>query len=221
MSTGLIVAIVIFQVVVVGIITFYALPKLKKIFKEQQSQTHQQVPQEMINKVRKKQKTGLLVICIIFALVGFGLAGFGASIFVNARQSTSWPTAKGTILTSDVNKSTHRGTTNVGNSGGSQTVTSYKAAISYEYSVNGELFFSDKVSFGETGESAARAYAKAKNYPPGQKVSVFYDPDNPGVAVLEPGVAKSAYLLMFMGVFFIILPFGIYKIVTKGMDMTM
>jgi len=223
MNSSLIVAIVIAQVVMAGVFVFLSFSMLKRVFKEQQSQlpARQEVSQEIIDRARQKQKNGLFVICLIFGVVGIGLSGFGVNNLVNAHQSASWPTTEGKILTSDVNKSTTRETAGSGIGSGPRTTTSYAAAISYEYSVNGELFFSDKVSFGEMGGAAVHAYAKTRDYPKGKRVSVFYNPDNPRIAVLEPGGAKSAYLLLIMGIIFIVLPFAIYKIVVKCLDMGM
>jgi hypothetical protein len=63
--------------------------------------------------------------------------------------------------------------------------TFYTADIKYAYTVQGVEYRSDVVVIG--GHSYG-ANATVKRYPLGKKVSVSYDPDNPGRAVLEPGV---------------------------------
>ncbi len=158
-------------------------------------------------------KTGLLVFCLLFGVKGIELTGSGVNNIINARQSASWPTTEGRILSSDVKKGIYRGTRIWG------TGISYGAAISYEYSLNGESFSSNKVLFGEvSGVSGDAARAYVKKYPKGTRVSVFYDPDNPSVAVLESEVSRSTYLRLGIGVFLIVMLFGVYMFAVKVID---
>ena len=116
---------------------------------------------------------------------GVLLAGFGAYLFGEwvfnlrkASRSTAWPQAKGKILASVYEEKPvelHR---------------IYTVNLNYEYEVGGVRYVSKRVSFG--GHIATTMEVKAlqahARYPPENQVSVYYDPDKPAFAVLEPGV---------------------------------
>jgi Protein of unknown function (DUF3592) len=64
--------------------------------------------------------------------------------------------------------------------------------FAYVYTVNGIEYVSDRVSFGGTTRLKVKGQVvdtRAKKYPAGTVVRVFYDPLNPAQAVLEKAVA--------------------------------
>lgn len=83
----------------------------------------------------------------------------------------------------------------------------YRANIRYEYAVNGESHESDiwrfgaKISWLSWPSVAARATAR---YPFGKSVTVFYNPNNPSDAVLEPGTIDWTGFVL--GLLFMIAP---------------
>lgn len=89
----------------------------------------------------------------------------------------------------------------------------YVAEVLYEYSVHGERYSSDLVSFGEFGShNTKNAQRIVDEYPAGKSVVVYYDPDNPDVAVLRPGgiLSVGAALVLLVGSLFF--GFGLWGI---------
>jgi hypothetical protein len=79
-----------------------------------------------------------------------------------------------------------------------RTVT-YHAKIHFKYSVKGKSFTSNNVTFGQSTKGAGEI---VNHYPIGKKIKVFYNPQDPKVAVLEPGVSMSSYLFLGFGILF-------------------
>lgn len=84
--------------------------------------------------------------------------------------------------------------------------TTWKPAIVYGYVVNGTSYLSSRVQFMNvvSGSSTFRdSLAKniSEEYPVGKTVTVYYDPDNPEDAVLEPGVGFAIIVCLVIGTF--------------------
>jgi hypothetical protein len=143
----------------------------------------------------KKNATLGVVFGLLFGLVGMGVLVYGIMNLNRGRASESWPTVSGVVTHSDVRSS--RG----------DSSTTYHAEVSYEFVVEGAKHHSDKVSFGEYGtNSHARAARICDGYPVGAPVDVFYSPEDPDVAVLEPGASGFGFFLPIIlgGVFNIV-----------------
>ena len=73
--------------------------------------------------------------------------------------------------------------------------TSYFPDVQFEYVVNDHRYTADTVRFGEyTSLSQRRAEAIVSRYPPGSRVTVYYNPENPETAVLERKATLDSYL---------------------------
>ncbi|MBN1120785.1 MAG: DUF3592 domain-containing protein [Anaerolineae bacterium] len=136
---------------------------------------------------------------IILVILGFlcgGVTSLGIGIFnlQSARGSTSWPTVEGTIKESEVFEY--------------YTDTAmYQALVSYSYVVDNTRYTGMTVGY-EVGGSSNPAPQReiVERYPVGSKVTVYYDPNDPQIAVLEPGAKGSIWgpvirgtLLLFIG----------------------
>lgn len=131
----------------------------------------------------------------IFLLVGIGLTFWGWNILQNARASASWPTAEGRVTKSEVTYSTD-----------SDNGDSYSPKITYSYKVNNTNFINSTIKFGENSYSSRnKANGIAAGYPVGKNVTVYYDPKKPERSVLEPGVSGGSYIVIGIGVFFILI----------------
>ena len=131
----------------------------------------------------------------IFLLVGLGLTYWGWNILQDARASASWPTAEGVVTRSEVTRSTD-------SDGGD----SYSPEITYTYTVNNEQLANKTIKFGENSYSSRKkAEGIANSYPVGKNVTVYYDPQQPEKSVLEPGVSAGSYIVIGIGVFFILI----------------
>ena len=101
----------------------------------------------------------------------------------DARRSTSWPRVEGTVSESYVSESYSR----------TNRRTSYRPNIYYTYSVGGTPYGSYTIAFGLATSSSVAAEDAVRRYPRASAVQVYYDPDRPQVAVLEPGATWSSY----------------------------
>jgi len=131
----------------------------------------------------------------IFCLVGAGLALWGWSILQNARASASWPTAEGRVTSSQVDHSTDA-------EGGD----SYQPEVTYQYMVDSLSYENSTIKFGENSYGNRRTAEEiAARYPVGRSVAVYYDPGQPGRSVLEPGVSAGSYIVLGIGVLFVVI----------------
>ena len=83
----------------------------------------------------------------------------------------------------------------------------YTANVNYRYTVKGTTFSSNTVSYGQhssTESSRDRQREIANRYPKGKTVDVYYDPQSPEEAVLEPGITGSSFLGLGLGIIIII-----------------
>jgi len=121
--------------------------------------------------------------------LGFGIVGLwrGWRDLRRALASTTWPHAEGEIVGSDVHVDGYH------EDGEAQLRT----VIRYRYDVGGQTYHGERVFFGD--DLALRFAGPGKRrlaaYPIGTRVGVAYDPQQPRVAVLEPGGNVAAYLV--------------------------
>ncbi len=124
----------------------------------------------------------------ILALLG---AVFGVVAFVRGRQlasaSARWPTAAGTITMSDVIEEAIEEKDNDDKSR-IRRIYRYQVDLRYAYQVGKRDFVGTAANWGATAIYGLRELAEkvAGQYPQGQPVTVYYDPEQPGNAVLEP-----------------------------------
>ena len=79
----------------------------------------------------------------------------------------------------------------------------YETAVTFRYAVGRTFYESSRFSFDPVFlNTYTKTLDLAALYPKGQKVRAFYNPKNPGEAVLTPGVHWSHYLFFAVGAFF-------------------
>jgi len=145
---------------------------------------------------------GLIGVGVLITVVGYCLGHYlGRPILDHAKASNEWPFTPGKVLSSSVKHSTSRDHKTHRNK------HSYSHHVEYEYSVPntkdmGKTKYTGQVVwFGDDYSSSSRSTHEAvvKRYPVGVVVAVFYDPDDPSLAVLEPGAKLSSYVLYGIG----------------------
>jgi hypothetical protein len=117
-----------------------------------------------------------------------------------ASASTTWPATTGQITASEVQEGP--------SSGRLVPVVRYRAAIVYHYDVDGTQRAGTRVSMDEAPfGSRSWAEERVERYPVATAVRVWYDPDDPSHAVLEPGIngehvrgLAAALLFLVLGV---------------------
>jgi hypothetical protein len=135
-------------------------------------------------------KSGILII-VLSSLAGLGLTIFAVNNSMNAMKTKSWPTAVGTVVSSEVQRSSR-----------------YVPKIVYSYAIRGSEFTSDKIGLTDFAqykkkEDAARV---AGAYPVNSKVTVYYNPGNAEEALLEPGIKGEHIFMSLMGLVIFIAP---------------
>ena len=132
---------------------------------------------------RLKQVCCLISLIIILTL-GFGV---GSQLYKSqktlnlARKSCIWPQTSGRVFRSGVQswKRKHRN---------GDRADKFFAEIRYSYRVADHRFTGNRIWFGYRGSwSRGQAEKIAVCYPQSSDVMVFYDPEKPALAVLEPG----------------------------------
>lgn len=147
---------------------------------------------------------GLLVFGLIFGGVGYALAfHWGGPLIAKAEDSALWPVVAGTIESAEIVSSTD---------GDGDTM--YEADVVFVYEIGGRVYRSADVQVGGQVRSSSRRLALhvVNRYRAGDAVSVHYNPDDPGEAVLEPGKSAGGQLVFWIGIAF--LGFGLFIIAT-------
>lgn len=103
----------------------------------------------------------------LFLLGGPILADLGTS---------DWEPTNGVIIDSGVSEST-------GGEGG----TTYCLWVNYDYTYDNNTYSGDVVSFSKDNSCSSWAGEADEDYPAGQEITVYVNPDNPYESVLETG----------------------------------
>jgi hypothetical protein len=124
-------------------------------------------------------------------LPGVAAAAWSARQLWGGWASRRWPVAHGRLETRAISEE-------AGVRGGSY----YTAHVRYRYQVGAAAFTGRRLRFGAPwwGESHATAVAALGRARPGDEVAVYYNPRDPAVAVLRPGVAFADVVGLLVGV---------------------
>ena len=148
---------------------------------------------------------GLLVI-----MIGIGFTIWGAMVVMEARSAANWPTTEGTILISKFDR-------NFKTSSSGKGKWYYDVKIKYSYTVDGLEYESSRVDFKSANyhyKSEVIPSTIARRYPVDKKVKVYYNPENPGKAVLETKITFMTYIGLLIGIFLIGL--GVFLFMRSG-----
>lgn len=146
-----------------------------------------------------------LILALTFLIIGGVMIAVGADNYQDGKETESWPATAGRVLSSSVDSETR--TTR--RDGRTQTTTTYEPIVRYEYTVAGTVYTEDDVTAADFSGSQDRAYRIAGRYPDGAATTVYYDPEHPKDAVLEPGAdARNVYLFGGGGAVFGIVGLG-------------
>jgi len=117
----------------------------------------------------------------ILLLIAAVVVGYAAVRMIGlARSSQRWPTSRGRVLRSEIFDG--------------------RAVIRYAYTVDGAEYEGRDVAAGDWPyRTARRAAHRLQRYPMGALVSVYYDPSQPSVAILKPGLAPEVFYLPVLG----------------------
>jgi len=133
------------------------------------------------------------IICSIFVLIGLFLSWQGVRTLQTAKQTNCWVETTGTIARSEI--------VSQRDNDGDRT---YKPEIEYEYKANGMSRKGQTIYIGDGASSSDRSYAQrfVSRYPANCNVSVYYNPSDPDISVLEKGIQKASFIPLVFGVGF-------------------
>ena len=116
-----------------------------------------------------------------------------------AQASQTWPSVIGTVVSAVVE-------TSASSDGHGGSSTHHTPCVAYEYEVLGHRYRSDRLSFGASMNVGGYAGAQAvvDRYVPGNQVRVYYNPNQPGEAVLER-TAPANSVLRWVGIFILVM----------------
>lgn len=131
---------------------------------------------------------GFVLGCLLL-LVGGSVSWHGFGLVDRAQRSVEWPQAEGKVLSSQVcSKREKKGK------------VMHWAEVNYEFTVKGEKRLGSTISFGSYRSSSAGEFrAIVDKYPVGKAVSVYYDANDPGSNVLEPGITMAVRVPQIIG----------------------
>lgn len=121
----------------------------------------------------------------VLLLVGVVFLGAAVGAIGLARASCSWPTVPGRVARSEIRTNRR-----------ANGLPGFRTMVRYEYVVDGEEYEGREVTAGEFPYRSARgATRRLAPYPVGALVTVRYDPNEPEIALLEPGVSVDVLYL--------------------------
>src|SRR5438552_1499590 len=120
----------------------------------------------------------MFTVCFGGSFLGtaFFLLIFAAINIIRALQAQNWPTAPGVVISSYM-----------GSSRSSDSGTSYRAVVQYQYQVADRAYTGDRLAFGSRNMYGGYGGAQRtlQRYPAGTQLQVRYDPNKPQNSVLE------------------------------------
>lgn len=152
---------------------------------------------------------------ILLIVLGIALLVFGVSFVQQANESRNWPMVTGQITNVRVtwDRTGSTSTTRVRD-------REYYYMIYYDYTVDGQAYSSTRYSLGGGSNAAGRTYrnedeareAAADAYTPASDIVVFYDPNYPSSAVLQPGAGFDTYIPLIFSAFLLLFGAGFFSL---------
>jgi len=124
--------------------------------------------------------------------VGLGLAIDCGKEIYRGYKSETWEKAEGRIVSTSIDYAGH--------TYGRGAVAFYTPAITYRYEVNGIERQGTRLKFGGHWPFPGAAERLRNQYREGQRVVVFYNPEDPDKAVLESGVSSDNVFAFWVGI---------------------
>lgn len=138
---------------------------------------------------KKNSPFAALIIGIILIIGSWFLyTNVSAPMTAEAKASDSWPNVPGIITHSDISQSTDDGK------------TMYATEINYNFNIGNNSYSGNRISLTSNNTKTSNIGSVKKTlqkYPVGQQVTVYYDPELPNNAVLQPGADTFTYIIKY------------------------
>lgn len=143
-------------------------------------------------RTRQTGPIGSILFSVVFIIAGWLVYKHVTSpLTEEAKASDSWPSVMGVVISSGINESY------------SDNTKMYSPDVFYEYSVNDEPFTGSRIkSIDGSTSSYSSVINTIQKYQEGKNVSVYYNPEAPGISMLEPGAGFFTYLIKYAPLLF-------------------
>lgn len=139
----------------------------------------------------------ILLVGLLFIAIGLFLVFRARSIGREFKSSGNWQSAPGRIESSEV--VTHEQPREAGE----KQQFRYIPTVTYSYAVAGAPFQAKRIGFNtSTLIHQNAAVEKLQPYAVGASVNVYYDPQNPSLAVLERSKPRGTIMMTLIGLLF-------------------
>lgn len=152
-----------------------------------------------------------LAVAVLFA--GIAVSIYGISIILDASKCRNWSSVKGRIL--------HSSAEDTGAIPQKKTKDVLRPSIVYEYAVAGKIYFSNNIAFLDLGPfsnlgdnyfsgSEDEIRELLNKYPADAPVTVYYNPANIGMSVIDTGLKVPVFIVFILGLLLTYMSFHIY-----------
>ena len=161
-----------------------------------------------MDEIKTERSIGLIIFGLIFFAFGFGFFTFSAlpNIY-DGWKMQSWLATQATLTAGDL-KSSY-----------SDDTRTYQAVGKYNYSVNGQVYYNDRVSLSDGYDNVGKFQQHLgskliRHYKSNRPITIWYNPNNPAESIVDRDIRwalvgfKFIFLLLFGGVGLAILVFA-------------
>ncbi len=142
-------------------------------------------------------------VCLgVFLLIFIGAGIYALNVYAREKKKATtaqtWPSVNGRVVEAYVAEDVQ-----VDSEGDQNRV--FAPRVVYEYEVNGQTYQNNRLRLGIESFIGSRRKVEQElaRFPVGSAVKVYYNPDNPAEAVLQPGVSSKAALVI--GITFLVI----------------
>lgn len=125
-----------------------------------------------------------VIILVLFVVAGVAATLWGLTIIVKGRRTLRWPSTEGAIEESRLVSDTD----------------DLFPHILFSYRVGVQTYRRELGFPGGTSPTPEFAASYVKKFPVGARVRVFYNPERPDQATLEPGLAQGDWMILTLGI---------------------
>ncbi|HSH01665.1 MAG TPA: DUF3592 domain-containing protein [Anaerolineae bacterium] len=118
------------------------------------------------------------------------------------QESINWPTTEGEVLKSDIKPVRYL----------SGVIVNYAPQLTVKYSLKKRQFSTTRYAFFPSLDDKDLTKEKLKPYAVGNRVTVYYHPTNPSIAVLNPNLHRDDTHITPFVTFTLFIPFGLLVI---------
>jgi len=134
---------------------------------------------------------------VVLLIVGVILSILMPISIRRGKKSKNWPSAEATVISTEVEEKHEYDEDG-------ESVYCYPR-VHYDYRVGNQVYHGFKYKLLKVSMSRRKALELISNFTPGEKLTVYYDPEKPTEAVILPGEQKYLYVFLAIGVGLIVL----------------